>query len=43
MSSYEYAATPEGREDMLECLDEALAEFEEEEGPVRPTRERRQK
>lgn len=37
MSGYAYAATPEGRKDMFECLDEALAEFEEEEGPIRPS------
>jgi hypothetical protein len=29
MSSYQYAASPEGREDLLECLDEALEEFED--------------
>lgn len=34
MSGYEYASTPEGRQDMFVCLDEALAEYEEEEGPI---------
>ncbi len=41
MSSYEYAATDEGREDMLECLDEALEEFQQE-AAERPTRGRRE-